>query len=219
MSRLSRVNRFHRMYNLNDASRRIPRPIRDGSNDFTKYNDVEFRIRYRLKKEVFLYLLEELSPNLTSKNNRGLPYSPMTRLLLTIRFYATRNFQLVSADLFNLSQKTASRIVTNVSNAIARLHQKFVAFPQNLEKIKADFYRIAQCPGVIGCIDCTHVSIENPGGDNAVLYINRKTTVSINVQVTFILTAHTFKKYFNKVFLVNMRPRFTAVQRGRPMAR
>ena len=29
-------------------------------------------------------------------------------------------------------------------------------------------------PGVIGAIDCTHVTIQSPGGDDAELYRNKK---------------------------------------------
>ena len=58
--------------------------------------------------------------------------------------------------------------------------------PQNTEEIRntvADFYNIAKFPSVIGAIDCTHVPILNPGGDNAELFRNRKDFFSINTQV------------------------------------
>lgn len=45
------------------------------------------------------------------------------------------------------------------------------------------FYEIEHFPGVIGCIDCTHIPIKNPGGPIAEIYRNRKRTFSINVQV------------------------------------
>lgn len=36
--------------------------------------------------------------------------------------------------------------------------------------------------GVVGCIDCTHVQISSPGGNDAELFRNRKQVFSINVQ-------------------------------------
>lgn len=53
------------------------------------------------------------------------------------------------------------------------------------------FYRTTGFPGVIGCIDCTHVAIVPPTNNlNLVenqhpeyLYINRKNYHSINVQL------------------------------------
>ncbi|KAH7948217.1 hypothetical protein HPB52_019453 [Rhipicephalus sanguineus] len=45
-----------------------------------------------------------------------------------------------------------------------------------------EFYRIANFPGVTGCIDCTHVKIKSPGGDDAEVFRCRKGYFSINVQ-------------------------------------
>jgi nuclease HARBI1 len=36
--------------------------------------------------------------------------------------------------------------------------------------------------GVVGAIDCTHIKIESPGGNQAELFRNRKTWFSLNVQ-------------------------------------
>jgi len=45
-----------------------------------------------------------------------------------------------------------------------------------------DFHLLAGFPGVLGVIDCTHVAIQSPGGNNAELYRNRKGYFSLNVQ-------------------------------------
>jgi len=44
------------------------------------------------------------------------------------------------------------------------------------------FYALANFPGVLGAIDCTHVAIKSPGGNDAELYRNRKGYFSVNVQ-------------------------------------
>lgn len=44
------------------------------------------------------------------------------------------------------------------------------------------FYEIAHFPGVIGCIDCTHIKIRSPGGATSEVYRNRKGYFSINIQ-------------------------------------
>ncbi|KAH8029689.1 hypothetical protein HPB51_002711 [Rhipicephalus microplus] len=46
----------------------------------------------------------------------------------------------------------------------------------------ARFYAIGLFPGVTGCIDCTHVPIVSPGGENAEVFRNRKGYSSLNVQ-------------------------------------
>lgn len=48
------------------------------------------------------------------------------------------------------------------------------------------FYRVKHFPGVIGCIDCTHVAIIAPKEENNFpeeAYVNRKGYHSINVQL------------------------------------
>lgn len=38
-------------------------------------------------------------------------------------------------------------------------------------------------PGIGGCIDCTHIKIQNPGGPDGEVFRNRKGYFSLNVQV------------------------------------
>lgn len=92
---------------------------------------------------------------------------------------------VVCGDFLGIHKSTASRIVKQVSHHIAMLCPQFIDFPrteQNIKTVKQDFYNIAKFPMVIGAIDCTHVKIKSPGGDNAEAYRNRKGFFSINVQ-------------------------------------
>jgi len=72
-----------------------------------------------------------------------------------------------------------------VSCAIAELLPMFVQFPETDEehvKTKLGFYSLASFPNLLGAMDCTHVKIKSPGGDNAETFRNRKHYFSINVQ-------------------------------------
>jgi len=92
---------------------------------------------------------------------------------------------IICGDFIGIHKSTASHIVKIVSHNIAILRPQFVNFPNNendLKKVKQDFYNIAKFPMVIGALDCTHVKIKSPGGDNAEVYRNRKNFFSINVQ-------------------------------------
>ena len=51
-----------------------------------------------------------------------------------------------------------------------------------LQQLKLDFWSICAFPSVVGAIDCTHIKIQCPGGENAELFRNRKGYFSINVQ-------------------------------------
>lgn len=112
--------------------------------------------------------------------------SPLNQLLITLRYYATGTFQLVVGDTFNVHKSTVCRIVHRVTAAIARLRPKYVRFPATREerhKVMTSFFSTSGMPGVIGAIDCTHVPIQSPGGDDAEIYRNRKGYFSINVQL------------------------------------
>ncbi len=102
--------------------------------------------------------------------------------MLTLRYYATGTFQEACGDLCDISQLTASRIIKRVSEAIARLKIHYIQFPtaDMLPQIKLDFWRICAFPNVVGTIDCTHIKIPCPGGENE-LFRNRE-GFSLNVQ-------------------------------------
>jgi hypothetical protein len=71
----------------------IPRKIRDRSNPFTEYSDMEFRMRFRLRKQTVQTLMHRIINGLTdSTRNRAV--SPLNRLLVTLRFYASSSFQV-----------------------------------------------------------------------------------------------------------------------------
>ncbi len=103
--------------------------------------------------------------------------------MLTLRYYATGTFQEACGDLCDISQLTASRIIKRVSEAIARLKIHYIQFStaDMLPQIKLDFWRICAFPNVVGTIDCTHIKIPCPGGENAELFRNRE-DFSLNVQ-------------------------------------
>jgi hypothetical protein len=81
-----------------EAMRR-PRTLRDRGDPITDYDDVDFRMRYRLPKEAVLGLMERIGDELSHHNNRYAQVSPVNQLLLALRFYATGSF-LVRTVLF-----------------------------------------------------------------------------------------------------------------------
>ena len=153
---------------------------------YGKYEEEQFRSRYRLTKAGFRELLEIIKPDISAHNDRGKPIPADIQLLLTLRFYAKGTFQLACGDLCEISQPSASRIIKRVSEAIARLKNNYITFPagEMLEQLKLDSWRICAFPSVVGAIDCTHIKIPCPGGgdENAELFRNRKGYFSINVQ-------------------------------------
>lgn len=94
-------------------------------------------------------------------------------------------WQLAVGDLMGVSQPTVCCIIRRVTRAIALLSREEVVFPDTAAERAAtmrDFHELANFPGVVGAIDCTHVAIQSPGGENGELYRNRKGYFSLNVQ-------------------------------------
>jgi hypothetical protein len=52
---------------------------------------------------------------------------------------------------------------------------------------KQGFFQIAGFPRVVGAVDCTHVSIQSPGGPTAELY-SVETTYGINSVISKLMT-------------------------------
>lgn len=97
---------------------------------------------------------------------------------------ATGSFQLVISDCLDVSQAAVSRCISRVSKAIAMQGRQFIKMPAYNESLQVmeDFRNIGGMPGIVGCIDCTHVVISKPPGDRSEVFRNRKGKFSMNVQ-------------------------------------
>ena len=83
-----------------------------------------------------------------------------------------------------MSQSSVSKCVKTVCSQLESMTLDYIQFPDiaEQERVKREFWSIAPLPGVIGCVDCTHVRILSPGGPDAELYRNRHNNYSLNVQ-------------------------------------
>lgn len=162
------------------------RTFRPRKNPFDDFDDVDFKDRFRLSKNSVTFLLQEIIDRIHQPlHRRNMPVSPINQLLVTLRFYATGNIQLGIGDYFNISQSTICRIIPRITRLICDLSQNYIKLPRTQEaqrNIAENFYKIAGFPGIIGALDCTHIRIESPGGEQAELFRNRKGYFSINVQ-------------------------------------
>ncbi|XP_029442907.1 putative nuclease HARBI1 [Rhinatrema bivittatum] len=75
--------------------------------------------------------------------------------------------------------------INQVLGALLRRTRQYISFPQNRrqqEQMMQDIYQVACLPSVLGMIDCPHIPIRTPAGDEAI-YHNRKCFHSLNIQV------------------------------------
>jgi len=106
------------------------------------------------------------------------------QVMVALRFFATGSFQLVNADVHNITRASVSHITRDVTACLNRVCNQFIKMPTDqaeLHTIMQGFYDIANFPNIVGAIDGTHVRIKSPSTDEH-LYVNRKNYHSINVQ-------------------------------------
>lgn len=154
---------------LMDVLELLPRikfvPVRP---NFFNMCDDEFHRRFRFSKESAVKILELIEDRLTLKTRRSRAHSPMNRLLIALRFYATGSFQMVYGDIFKTHRTTAGRIVREVTSALISIRSNFIKIPETDEELQCsmckfyNFIRPNGIPGIIGLIDGTHVKIISP---------------------------------------------------------
>ncbi|XP_059202297.1 putative nuclease HARBI1 [Centropristis striata] len=126
-----------------------------------------------------------MEPNLTRPTKRSHAIPAHLQVLSVLGFLATGTFQREIGDRSGISQPSMSRILPAVLRGIIKLMPEYIQFPygaQRQTEVMQGFSAVANMPGVIGAIDCTHVRIKAPSGD-AFAYINRKNFHSVNVQL------------------------------------
>lgn len=142
--------------------------------------------------------------NLESNMARGMPVPPLIKLLSVLRFYATGSYQvstllthnfflslailvlqIVCGDLYGISQPTMCQTVKKISFLLSSNLPHYVQLPNAVQarECRRKFYNKAFFPGVIGCIDCTHIPISCPNRARGEIFRNRKGYFSLNVQV------------------------------------
>ncbi|KAJ8714844.1 hypothetical protein PYW08_004890 [Mythimna loreyi] len=132
--------------------------------------------QFRLDKSTFVALCYELRQKTTLKGTREIPLK--VKVLCSLSFLATGSYQRIVGVTQNLAQRTASRCIRQVVNALNHhaIMAKWIVFPktrQDRSFIKQGFQRRFGLPGVIGCIDCTHVALVKPNNEEHLFY-NRK---------------------------------------------
>ena len=95
------------------------------------------------------------------------------QVLIALRYYASGSFLQVIGDTFGVDKTAASRVATGVSEVLWEKLGQFVQFPANTSSMKAGVFEMAGFPGVIGCVDGSHIRIIAPAEDEPD-YVNRK---------------------------------------------
>ena len=122
--------------------------------------------------------------NLTPLGYKNVDLNLQEKVLLCLKTLGTGSFQTCSKDFIKVSQPTVSRILSSFVDAVvdkAPLHIKMSSSSSEIALVKNEFYQVARFPGVIGCIDGSHIPIIAPS-EFEYAYVNRKGFHSINIQ-------------------------------------
>ncbi|XP_026289152.1 putative nuclease HARBI1 [Frankliniella occidentalis] len=142
---------------------------------------------YRMPQDIFLDLLEVITPFVPHRQSR-LAIPLYMRLLCALSFYATGTYQEHNGTAMHhpMSQASVSYCIKEVTNALNHplVFTRFVRFPLTHAERLALVDRNARMglPGVIGLIDGTIIRITPPPKPN-VHYYSRKGSTSLNVMI------------------------------------
>ncbi|XP_058840877.1 putative nuclease HARBI1 [Topomyia yanbarensis] len=156
------------------------RSLRDSSNPLELPEELFLR-RYRVNKEVFVYLHTQLHlPN----GARCTFIPPILQLATTLQLLGGGSYQWqVGVDFVApMSQSTVHYVTTSVIKEMeSAFCKKWIRFKIS-NVTKQFFYAKYRIPSVIGCIDGTHIMMLRPQ-QNEHMFFNRKGKHSINAMI------------------------------------
>ncbi|XP_049277617.1 putative nuclease HARBI1 [Anopheles funestus] len=159
------------------------------SSDPLQLPNKQFLKNFRISKEIFTEILEEIAPKFPPVHSSGMTIKQ--KLAATLRFLADGSYQNGVGNDFNVAvaQSTFSTILNQTLKILEEsLCPKWITLEMNSEEQQAArcyFFRKSSIPGVVMCADGTHVKIIAPKNDKDQFY-NRKGFYSMNVLVVSI---------------------------------
>lgn len=157
-------------------ARRRPRRFAFRAHSLDDYTDEELRSRYRFGKASLKYIVDLIRDDLRRETRRNNAIPPLYQVLMALRFYASGCFLQIIGDTFGVDKATVSRAVSDVSKALVNRRGEFIKWPTDddeLKVIKINFFRRGGFPGVIGCVDGTHIRIQGPHNREQYLLLTR----------------------------------------------
>ena len=146
-------------------------------------DDVEIIRKYRLSRPLIITLYRMFQHDLQRSTMRSHAFPVSLQVMVALRFYATRSFQLVNADVHRLSRSSVSNITRDVTHCLNRVSSQYIKMPTDQVELNTNmqgFHNNIDFPNDVGAIDGTHIRIKSPSEDEY-LYVNRKNYHSVNV--------------------------------------
>lgn len=151
-----------------------------------RYNNRQFIEHFRLSRDGVVYISERFKEshyfNYQAGGNGKLSEMQHVLIFLWYAGHQTASFRDV-ADRFCITLSTLYTIIRKLTYFLSNLSAEVITWPTNEEKLETELYfNNNNFPGVIGCIDGTHIKIDKPEQDPD-SYLNRKHFFSIQVSI------------------------------------
>nr|XP_023652308.1 uncharacterized protein LOC111835835 [Paramormyrops kingsleyae] len=161
-----------------------PRVFKDRVN-LLAFSDDYLWERYQFSRPSIVYLCELLEPHLSKPTRRSQSLTTVQSVCIALRFFASGTFLYSVGDAEHLAKATVCREIKRVYLALRQYLNIHITFPGHLptQRIKENFYAIADFPNVLGAVDGIHIRIQAPAEPTEADYVNRKSFHSLNVQI------------------------------------
>ncbi|KAK3910836.1 Protein ANTAGONIST OF LIKE HETEROCHROMATIN PROTEIN 1 [Frankliniella fusca] len=140
-------------------------PVRVFINDYHTLGDPCFKLHVRMSRGLFESLTGTLHNHLVRTGKLRRERTPLQDVVLMVLWLIATPDTFRSVALrFSVNPGTLYYFYSYIIEALRELAAEYIQWPGPEERahIKAAFARATGFPGVIGCIDCTHVTITAP---------------------------------------------------------
>ncbi|KAI4455703.1 hypothetical protein MML48_9g00006859 [Holotrichia oblita] len=161
------------------------------ANNLYNNHMIELQI-YRIPKHLTEELGNVIIPYMRDNIREVISVPNNLKIFIALQFFGYGSYQKITGQDYHtpMSQASVNRCLTDVITALEHLSH-LISFPTTQEQCTIEKQSFMEMnngfPGIIGCVDCTHISIIAPPIYDAqfpfILFLNRKGYYSLNVQI------------------------------------
>ena len=127
-------------------------------------SESEFFKCLRVTKKTFSYLVQCLEQTDRFRTLKSTGTSADTALAVTLWYLGNLTTRSDIAERFHITQGHLCRLIKDVVDYLCSIAQRVIKWPDvgELLQVEGEFKKLANFPGVLGAINCCHVSILAP---------------------------------------------------------
>ena len=117
---------------------------------------------FKLKKSEISYLCSLLQSSMAPLGRRSTELSLELKILICLKTLGSGSFQNCCKGFIDVAQPTVSRVLSKFVENMIKIAPSFIYMLSNsmdIRRAKREFYNVARFPGVIGCVNRSHIPI------------------------------------------------------------